>query len=162
MLGNAGAGKTSLMIRFSENQFIGDSSTISFDFKFKKISLNGKTVKLQVWDTAGQERFRTMSGAYYRGAEGCIVVFDITDRNSFNAVSNWIREINTNGAGNSIVVIVGSKADLRESRQVSYDEAKDFTDQNHMSYIEVSSLDGHNVEEAFALIANKMIFKQTN
>jgi Ras-related protein Rab-1A len=99
-------------------------STIGVDFKIRTIELDGKTVKLQIWDTAGQERFRTITSSYYRGAHGIIIVYDITDRESFDNVKQWLNEIDRYACENVNKLLVGNKCDLEAKRQVEFEEAK--------------------------------------
>lgn len=119
------------------------------DFKIRTINFNGTVVKLQVWDTAGQERFRSITSSYYRGAHGIMVVYDTTDPGSFNNVKQWLNEVNRYASESVSTMIVGTKCDLKDKRQVSHNTAKHFADTQGVSHIVVSSKNNFNVKEAF-------------
>ncbi|WMV11154.1 hypothetical protein MTR67_004539 [Solanum verrucosum] len=124
-------------------------STIGVDFKIRTVEQDGKTIKLQIWDTAGQERFRTITSSYYRGAHGIIVVYDVTDQESFNNVKQWLSEIDRYATPNVNKILVGNKSDLVASRVVSYETAKAFADEIGIPFLETSAKDASNVEESF-------------
>merc|ERR1712232_216853 len=114
---------------------------------------DGKTIKLQIWDTAGQERFRTITSSYYRGAHGIIVVYDVTDKESFNNVKHWVQEIEKYAADGVNKLLVGNKCDLSSKKVVSYDEAKELADSLGIQLMEASAKNAHNVEQAFQTMA---------
>ncbi|KAG6508332.1 hypothetical protein ZIOFF_033706 [Zingiber officinale] len=124
-------------------------STIGVDFKIRTVEQDGKTVKLQIWDTAGQERFRTITSSYYRGAHGIIVVYDVTDQESFNNVKQWLNEIDRYASDNVNKLLVGNKCDLLENKVVSYETAKAFADEIGIPFLETSAKNATNVEQAF-------------
>ncbi|QLG72883.1 hypothetical protein HG535_0D05920 [Zygotorulaspora mrakii] len=157
LIGNSGVGKSCLLLRFSDDTYTNDYiSTIGVDFKIKTVELDGKTVKLQIWDTAGQERFRTITSSYYRGSHGIIIVYDVTDQESFNGVKMWLQEIDRYATSTVLKLLVGNKCDLKEKRVVEYDVAKEFADANKMPFLETSALDSTNVEEAFLTMARQI------
>ncbi|KAK8531994.1 hypothetical protein V6N13_131345 [Hibiscus sabdariffa] len=118
LIGDSGVGKSCLLLRFSDGSFTTSFiTTIGIDFKIRTIELDGKRIKLQIWDTAGQERFRTITTAYYRGAMGILLVYDVTDESSFNNIRNWIRNIEQHASDNVNKVLVGNKADMDESKR---------------------------------------------
>ena len=131
-------------------------STIGVDFKIRTIELDGKTIKLQIWDTAGQERFRTITSSYYRGAHGIIIVYDITDRDSFDNVKQWLNEIDRYACENVNKLLVGNKSDLDSKRQVEFDEAKAFADERGIPFLETSAKSATNVEKAFLTMAGEI------
>ncbi|KAJ1656297.1 ras GTPase [Dispira simplex] len=141
---------------------IGDSgvesyiSTIGVDFKIRTIELEGKTVKLQIWDTAGQERFRTITSSYYRGAHGIIVVYDVTDTDTFNNVKQWLQEIDRYASEGVSKLLVGNKSDLEDKKVVQYNVAKEFADQLGVPFLETSAKDSTNVEQAFLTMAKQI------
>lgn len=139
IIGDSGVGKTSILNRFSTDTFNESFiSTIGVDFKIKKINVNGTDVKLQVWDTAGQERFRTITSSYYRGAHGIIIVFDVSDRESFLNVDHWIKEIDSFCVNRNIQkILIGNKIDLE--RKVTHEEANYMALKYGITYLEVSS-----------------------
>merc|ERR1712224_486904 len=126
---------------------------IGVDFKIRTMELEGKTVKLQIWDTAGQERFRTITSSYYRGAHGIIIVYDVTDKESFNNVKHWIQEIDKYAADGVKKLLVGNKCDLQSKKVVSYDEAMELADSLGIGFMETSAKNSHNVEQSFQKMA---------
>ncbi|CAI0383968.1 unnamed protein product [Linum tenue] len=125
-------------------------STIGVDFKIRTVEQDEKTIKLQIWDTAGQERFRTITSSYYRGAHGIIIVYDVTDEESFNNVKQWLSEIDRYASENVNKLLVGNKSDLTANRVVSYETAKKaFADEIGIPFMETSAKSSTNVEEAF-------------
>ncbi|OUC49627.1 Ras family protein [Trichinella nativa] len=120
LIGDSGVGKTCLLFRFAEDSFNNTFiSTIGIDFKIRTIELDGKKIKLQIWDTAGQERFRTITNAYYRGAMGILLVYEITNEKSFENIKNWVRNIEEHASANVEKIILGNKCDMEDKRQVS-------------------------------------------
>ena len=158
IIGDSGVGKSSLMNRFSDNVFSESYiNTIGVDFKIRTIEVNGKMIKLQIWDTAGQERFRTIVSAYYRGAHGIMIVFDITDKDSYNNVNMWRNEIQKYAVPNIKTILIGNKADVESKRQVDYSEAKEYADSMNMTYFETSAKTALNVEKSFFELASLLI-----
>ncbi|KAH9857484.1 GTP-binding protein ypt1 [Lenzites betulinus] len=154
LIGDSGVGKSCLLLRFAEDAFTDSYlSTIGVDFKIRTIELEGKTVKLQIWDTAGQERFRTIAAAYYRGAHGIIMVYDVTEAETFSNVKGWITEIERYASEGVKKLIIGNKSDLVEKKVVEYSVAKEFADTLSIPFIETSAKNSTNVEEAFSLMA---------
>ncbi|WOK99228.1 hypothetical protein Cni_G07940 [Canna indica] len=131
-------------------------STIGVDFKIRTVEQDGKTIKLQIWDTAGQERFRTITSSYYRGAHGIIVVYDVTDQESFNNVKQWLNEIDRYASENVNKLLVGNKCDLTENRVVSYETGKAFADEIGIPFLETSAKDATNVEHAFMVMTSEI------
>jgi len=123
------------------------------DFKIKTMNVGDKMVKLQIWDTAGQERFRTITSSYYRGAQGIIVVYDITDADSFNNVKQWLSEIDRYASENVDKLLVGNKSDLESSRQVTKAMAQEFADSLSVNCVETSAKESSNVDDAFRSMA---------
>lgn len=127
LIGNSGVGKSCILMQFSENKFTNNFyNTIGVDYKVKYVECDGQKVKLQIWDTAGQDRFKTITSSYYRGAHGIVIVYDVTDRDSFEAVKNWIGEIDKYSDEKVFKFLVGNKSDLVERRQVSAEEGRKY------------------------------------
>jgi len=157
LIGDSGVGKSCLLLRFADNTYTDSYiSTIGVDFKIRTLDIDGKTVKLQIWDTAGQERFRTITSSYYRGAHGIIVVYDVTDKVSFNNVKQWLGEIDRYACQSVNKLLVGNKADLVEKKVVEFNEAKEFADSLGISFLETSAKSAHNVEEAFLTMTRQI------
>lgn len=150
LIGDSGVGKSNLLSRFTRNEFNLDSkSTIGVEFATRSIQVDAKTIKAQIWDTAGQERYRAITSAYYRGAVGALLVYDISKRPTYENVTRWLKELRDHADSNIVIMLVGNKSDLRHLRAVSTDEAKQFASENNLSFIETSALDASNVELAF-------------
>ncbi|KAF4518976.1 hypothetical protein B566_EDAN007764 [Ephemera danica] len=154
LIGDSGVGKTCVLFRFSEDAFNTTFiSTIGIDFKIRTIELDGKKIKLQIWDTAGQERFRTITTAYYRGAMGIMLVYDITNEKSFENIKNWIRNIEENAAADVEKMLLGNKCELTEKRQVSRERGEQLAVEYGIKFLETSAKASINVEEAFFTLA---------
>ena len=130
--------------------------------KLKTLEVNGKKVKLQIWDTAGQERFKNITASYYRGGNGVLVVYDITDRESFENLNSWLIEIEKNANKNVYKLLIGNKCDLEEKRKVTYQEGKDFAESNGMKFMETSAKTASKVQDAFELLTNEIIKANIN
>lgn len=157
LIGDSGVGKSCLLLRFSDDTYTQDYiSTIGVDFKIRTVELDGKTVKLQIWDTAGQERFRTITSSYYRGAHGIIIVYDVTDIESFNNVKQWLQEIDRYATGGVKKLLVGNKSDLVDKKVVDFNQAKEFADALDIPILETSALNSNNVEQAFLTMARQI------
>lgn len=150
LIGDSGVGKSNLLSRFTRNEFNLDSkSTIGVEFATRSIQVDNKTIKAQIWDTAGQERYRAITSAYYRGAVGALLVYDISKHQTYENVTRWLKELRDHADSNIVIMLVGNKSDLRHLRAVPTEEAKEFASQNGLSFIETSALDASNVELAF-------------
>lgn len=161
LIGDSGVGKTCILVRFSEDAFNSTFiSTIGIDFKIRTVEIDGKKIKLQIWDTAGQERFRTITTAYYRGAMGIMLVYDVTTEKSFENIRNWIRNIEENASADVEKMILGNKCDLQESRVVDQERGRVLAEEHGVKFMETSAKSGLNVETAFLALArdikNKM------
>jgi Ras-related protein Rab-3C len=150
IIGNSSVGKTSFLFRYSDDTFTSSFvSTVGIDFKVKTVFQQGKRIKLQIWDTAGQERYRTITTAYYRGAMGFILMYDITNDDSFNSVQDWCTQIKTYSWDNAQVILVGNKFDLEHERVVSTERGRRLADQLGLEFYETSAKDNINVEVVF-------------
>jgi len=154
LIGDSGVGKSNLLSRFADDTYEESHiATIGVDFKIRTLDVDGSKVKLQIWDTAGQERFRTITSTYYRGAHGIVVVYDVTDQESFRNVKYWMQEIEKYAAAGVTKLVVGNKCDLSSKKLVSYDEAKDLAESVGVQFFETSAKNAHNVEQAFYIMA---------
>jgi len=153
LIGDSGVGKSNLLSRFTRNEFnLETKSTIGVEFATRSINVDGKTLKAQIWDTAGQERYRAITAAYYRGAVGALLVYDISKHGTYVNVTRWLKELRDHADSNIVIMLVGNKSDLKHLRAVPTDEAKAFSTENGLSFIETSALDASNVESAFQTI----------
>ncbi|CAN8237390.1 unnamed protein product [Cochlearia groenlandica] len=155
LIGDSGVGKSCLLLRFSDDTFTTSFiTTIGIDFKIRTIELDGKRIKLQIWDTAGQERFRTITTAYYRGAMGILLVYDVTDESSFNNIRNWMKNIEQHASNNVNRILVGNKADMDESkRAIPTEKGQALADEYGIKFFETSAKTNLNVENVFLSIA---------
>ncbi|KAI6225079.1 hypothetical protein M3Y99_01379900 [Aphelenchoides fujianensis] len=144
LIGDSGVGKSNLLSRFTRNEFNLESKST--------IGVEGKIVKAQIWDTAGQERYRAITSAYYRGAVGALLVYDIAKHVTYENVERWLRELRDHADQNIVIMLVGNKSDLRHLRAVPTEEATAYAERNQLSFIETSALDSTNVEKAFSNI----------
>ena len=140
LLGNSNVGKSSLFLRFVDDIW-NDTfvPTIGVDFKIKTFDIDEKKIKMQIWDTAGQERFKNIIASYYRGAHGILLIYDVTDKDSFKNLSNWIIEIEKNSSKQVLKVLIGNKTDLEDKRVVTYNQGKEFADTYGLNYSETSA-----------------------
>lgn len=150
LIGESGVGKSNLLSRFTKNEFNHDSrTTIGVEFSTRTVQLSGFTIKAQIWDTAGLERYRAITSAYYRGAVGALLVYDITKHLTYESVERWLKELYDHADPEIVVMLVGNKTDLESERSVPIDEAKDFADKKDILFLETSALESTNVEAAF-------------
>ena len=158
LVGNSDVGKSSLILRYVD-QIWNDVfvPTIGVDFKVKSLEIENKSIKLQIWDTAGQERFRNVISSYFKGAHGILLIFDITSRESFKELENWLGEVERNASPQILKILIGNKCDLVEERDISKDEGEAFAMRNGMQYIETSAKINTNVNEAFEALAKIMV-----
>jgi small GTP-binding protein len=155
LIGESGVGKSAILSQYADSQFTPSYiSTIGVDFKIRSVTFGKKIIKLQIWDTAGQERFRSITNAYYKGCHGVVLVFDVTDVNSFLRVKYWLNEVRTYGSEGVPVVLVGNKTDLK--RAVTVEEAKELADKHKMQYIEVSAKNNANVDKVFDTLVGEI------
>jgi len=157
LVGDSGVGKSCTILRLTSNSFVNSHDiTIGVEYGTKYINTDNKKIKLQIWDTAGQECFKSIIRAYYRDSAGVLVCYDITDRKSFQHVENWINEILKECIKKPKMILVGTKHDIENNRQVSMKEAQELADEHDMAFIETSSKTGEGIEKCFNIIAQKI------
>jgi small GTP-binding protein len=160
-IGESGVGKTCILRRFVENKFLKNHlATIGIDFKTKTLNINNKEIKLKIWDTAGQERFRNITTQYYKGADGIVLVYDVTDDGSFEKIRDWMAQIQSNAQRDELgLVLLGNKCDI-EPRVVTEDQGSKLAEELKVSYFETSALNGQGINEAFEQLARDIMKKK--
>ncbi|MBA0586874.1 ras-related protein RABA2a [Gossypium raimondii] len=157
LIGDSGVGKSNLLSRFTRNEFCLESkSTIGVEFATRTLQVEGRTVKAQIWDTAGQERYRAITSAYYRGALGALLVYDVTKPTTFENVSRWLKELRDHADSNIVIMLIGNKTDLKHLRAVSTEDGQSYAEKEGLSFIETSALEAINVEKAFQTILSEI------
>ncbi len=150
LIGDLGVGKSCVILRYVEGDFPGNiMSSIGVDFKTKQIDLDDRLIKLQIWDTAGHEKFRTITTSYYKSAHAIIILYDITQKASFDHIRNWITEIDKFGKQGVLKVIVGNKLDMENNRKITKEAAENLALKYGIKLWEVSAKDNTNIEEMF-------------
>lgn len=154
MIGDSGVGKTCFLLRYANDSFSPTFiTTIGIDFKIKNIDVDGKRIKMQIWDTAGQERFRTITTSYFRGAQGILLLYDVTDRRSFESIRNWIGQIQQHADVHVNKILVGNKCDMLDEKVVSTEEGQKLAKEYGIGFYEASAKNNINVEECFVGLA---------
>ena len=157
LVGDSGVGKSSILLRYTDDEYKPEYiSTIGVDFKIRSLSYGDKTIKLQLWDTAGQERFQMITSSYYRGAHGIIIVYDITCKESFKNIKNWLHQINQYANEKVLKIIVGNKSDLQDKRVVEKKEVEEFCKENNIYHIETSAKNSNNIKDIFLYLCEKL------
>ena len=157
VLGESRTNKTSLIKRYTKNVFGGAYfTTVGMDFQDKIIEIDSKKIRLQIWDTAGQERFRNVTKSYFQSSHGFVLVYDITDKYTFDNLDFWMNLIKLNGPENSKIILVGNKCDLSNERKVSIEEGENYAKKYNIKFFEASAKDGTNVNELFFHLANEI------
>lgn len=163
ILGESKIGKTSFINRYTNNVFrLNYISTIGIDFQIKNIEIEEKNIKLQIWDTAGQECFKSLTKNYFRNSHGFIIGYDITDRNSFEAIDDWIRQIKEFRDCKNNIVIIGTKSDLEDERVVSTEEGRQLAKEHYTQFYETTAKDNINVNETFNYISQEILHSIEN
>jgi len=160
LIGDSFVGKTNIMSKYLKNEFHEDSkATVGVEFGSKKFEIDSKSIKAQIWDTAGQERYKSITNAYYKGAKGAFVVYDITKKESFESIDKWINDLINSSDKNITILLIGNKCDLEEQRKVTKEEGEEKAKSFKIAFIETSALNGQNLEKAFDLMI-KEVYKK--
>ena len=163
VIGDTGVGKSNLLLRYVKNEFAGDMrSTVGVEFGTKMMKIDGYEVKAQIWDTAGQERYRAITSAYYKGAKGVLIVYDITRKNTFDNVDKWLNDFKMKCDEDAAIIIVGNKSDLIQEREVSKEEATLKAQINHLAFFETSAKENENVHSAFFSLMQQVVKNYKN
>ncbi|XP_068641330.1 ras-related protein Rab11D [Aristolochia californica] len=157
LIGDSAVGKSQILSRFARNEFSLDSkATIGVEFQTRTLVIQHKSVKAQIWDTAGQERYRAVTSAYYRGAVGAMLVYDITKRQTFDHIPRWLEELRSHADKNIVIILIGNKTDLEDQRAVPTEDAKEFAQKEGLFFLETSALEATNVENAFITVLTEI------
>ncbi|KAI8596356.1 ras family-domain-containing protein [Dissophora ornata] len=158
LIGESGVGKTNILSRFTQNEFTLESkSTIGIEFATaKSIEIDGKIIKAQIWDTAGQERYRAITAAFYRGAVGALLVYDISRLKTFQSLERWLSELREHADVNMVIMLVGNKSDLKHLRAIGTEDAKAFAEKHNLLFLETSALEGTNIQLAFSQVLEEI------
>ncbi|PON90901.1 Small GTP-binding domain containing protein [Trema orientale] len=157
LIGDSAVGKSQILARFARNEFSLDSkATIGVEFQTRTLVIEHKSVKAQIWDTAGQERYRAVTSAYYRGAVGAMLVYDITKRQTFDHIPRWLEELRSHADKNIVIILIGNKTDLENQRAVPTEDAKEFAQKEGLFFLETSALESTNVENAFLTVLTEI------
>ena len=163
LIGDSNVGKSTLLLNYTENQFSEViSATIGLENKVKTINIRGLQTKLQIWDTAGQEKYHSLTKGFFRNTDGILLVFDLTNKDSFNNIKTWINEVENNSDNKTKKLLVGNKIDMKDNIVVSNNDIDDLCKKKKIKYIEVSGKENINVSKAFETIVNLIIDKKSN
>ena len=150
LIGDTSVGKTNILSKYLSNEFDPDSkATVGVEFGTKNFKIENNIVKVQIWDTAGQERYRSITNAYYKGAKGSLLVYDITNPKTFENLDKWLSDLKTNGDENISIVLLGNKSDLESERKITLEQGKEKAEFYKLAFMETSALNGNNIERAF-------------
>ena len=160
LIGDSGVGKTNILSRYLTDKFSSTTQpTVGVEFGSKIVKKGEKLIKLQIWDTAGQERYKSITSAYYKGAKGAFVVYDISRKSTFDNVDKWINELKNNGSEDVFIMLVGNKSDLNDKREIIEEEVKKKAELYNVAFCETSALEGKNIEYAFENLINEITKK---
>ena len=163
LIGDSNVGKSTLLLNYTENQFSEEiNATIGLENKVKTINIRGLQTKLQIWDTAGQEKYHSLTKGFFRNTDGILLVFDLTNKESFNNIKTWINEVENNSDNKTKKLLVGNKIDMKDNIVVSNNDIDDLCKKKKIKYIEVSGKENINVSKAFETIVNLIIDKKSN
>jgi len=163
LIGDSGVGKTNIMSKFLKNQFMEESkATIGVEFGSKLFNHEGHKIKAQIWDTAGQEKYKAITGAYYKGSKGALVVYDITQKKTFENIEKWVNDLKAAGDPKITIILIGNKNDLDDKRQVSKDQGEEKARSFGCAFLETSAYSGDNIDKAFNLMVKEIYEKFSN
>ena len=163
LIGDSCVGKSNILLKYLKNEFDPNSrATVGVELGTQNIFLNNKKIKIQIWDTAGEERYRSITSAYYKGAKGALIVYDITKKSSFNNIDKWISDLKLNGDKNICIIILGNKSDLEDKREVNKEEGIKKSEMYKTAFLETSALNGENINKAFDELIEQIIQNNQN
>ena len=160
IIGDPAVGKSNILLKYVHNKFVNEyQSTVGVEFGAKNIDIEGQTFRIQIWDTTGQENFRCLTRSYFKNSVCAIITYDITNKQSFDNIQEWINEVKNQVSDKVLLVLVGNKIDLENERIVNYDEGKKFAEDNDMLFIETSALNGNGINQLFNMCCNDIYEK---
>ena len=163
IIGDSGVGKTNIMSKFLKNKFMEESkATVGVEFGSKLFDLNGHKIKAQIWDTAGQEKYKSITGAYFKGSKGALVVYDITQKSTYESLEKWVNDLKSAGDPKITIILIGNKSDLEENRQVSKEQGEEKAKSFGCAFLETSALSGDNIDKAFNMMVKEIFEKFSN
>ena len=163
LIGDSGVGKTNIMNKFLKNQFLEDSkATVGVEFGSKLFIQQGHKIKAQIWDTAGQEKYKAITSAYYKGSKGALVIYDITQKETFANIEKWVNDLKCKGDPKITIIIIGNKNDLEEKRQISKEQGEEKAKSFGCAFLETSAFSGDNIEKAFEMMVKEIYDKFTS
>jgi Ras-related protein Rab-11A len=162
LVGDSSVGKTNIMSKYLKNEFHEDSkATVGVEFGSKQFTIEGHSIKAQIWDTAGQERYKAITSAYYKGAKGAFIVYDITRKNSFDSIDKWVNDLTASADKKLTILVIGNKCDLEDQRQVTKEQGEAKASSLQVAFLETSALSGENLNKAFEMMMNE-IYKKSH
>ena len=160
LVGDSFVGKTNIMSKYLKDEFHEDSkATVGVEFGSKQFTIEGHSIKAQIWDTAGQERYKAITSAYYKGAKGAFVVYDITRKSSFESIDKWVNDLTAAADKKITIIVIGNKSDLEDQRQVPKEKGEEKAAKLEVAFLETSAFSGENLEKAFELMMNEIYKK---
>ena len=160
LVGDSFVGKTNIMSKYLKDEFHEDSkATVGVEFGSKQFTIEGHSIKAQIWDTAGQERYKSIKSAYYKGAKGAFVVYDITRKTSFESIDRWVNDLTAAADKKITIVVIGNKCDLEDQRQITKEQGEEKSAKLEVAFLETSALSGENLDKAFELMMNEIYKK---
>ena len=160
LVGDSFVGKTNIMSKYLKNEFHEDSkATVGVEFGSKQFKIEGHTIKAQIWDTAGQERYKAITSAYYKGAKGAFVVYDITRKGSFESIEKWVNDLTSTADKKLTIVVIGNKCDLEDQRQITKEQGEEKANKLEVAFLETSAFSGENLDKAFEMMINEIYKK---
>ena len=163
LIGDTCVGKSCLLVRFADDCFNDNYiTTIGVDFRFRTLQINKDTIKLQIWDTAGQERYRTITNAYYKGADGIMIVFDMCSKESFKSLDLWLKEVEKHSGDDVTIIVLANKSDVEEAVEVTENDMKKFEQEKGIKIIKTSAKTGAGVDHSFLEMTKKLIIKKNS
>jgi len=160
LIGDSGVGKTNIMSKFLKNQFMENSkATVGVEFGSKLFIHENHKIKAQIWDTAGQEKYKAITGAYYKGSKGALVIYDITRKETFANIEKWVNDLKTAGDPKITIIIIGNKSDLADKRQITKEEGEEKAKSFGCAFLETSAFNGENIDKAFDIMVKEIYEK---